>query len=340
MRILVDVLHPAHVHFFGNFRQLMLDRGHEIKVVSRDKEITVELLEHLGIDHEIISRQNSGKLGLAAELLGRTWRLMRIAKRWNPDVLTGIMGPSITLAGSALGIPSVVFYDTEHSHLTNSWVYRLASSVVTPDCYEGGRRENFITYAGYQELAYLHPNRFTPNPDVVREFGLDPTEPILLLRFVSSQASHDVGQPFLTNDQKIQVANRLSRHGQLCISSETPLPNELEGLRLRGPFWQVHHLLSAASIVLGESATMCTEAAVLGTPAVYVAETSRGYLNDLQRRYGLVSVFKPDQVEPAIERAEQILDDLDSFSMQRQRLLTERIDVTAWMTDLFESQGF
>lgn len=336
MRILIDILHPAHVHFYRHFRREMLERGHDIKVVSRDKELTLELLRKFEINNEVLSRQGSGVAGLTAELIRRTLRLAAIARRWRPDVLTGIMGPSVALAGRALGIPSFVFYDTEHARMSNSWVYRLASNVITPDCYEGPTRDNFITYPGYQELAYLHPNRFQRDRDVVSEFGLDPNAPIILLRFVSSQASHDVGQHFLPDQQKREVAERMRPHGQVRISSETRLPSDLESLRLEGPTWKVHHLLSFASVLFAESATMCSEAAVLGTPAVYVAETSRGYLNDLHRRYGLVSIFKPPQVEESIRRAESLLEHSETVSQRHSELLQDKIDVTAWMVQLIE----
>ncbi len=39
MRILVDIGHPAHVHFFKNFIWEMEKRGHEFIVTARDKDV-------------------------------------------------------------------------------------------------------------------------------------------------------------------------------------------------------------------------------------------------------------------------------------------------------------
>ncbi len=51
--------------------------------------------------------------------------------------MTGIMGPSIAVAGKLMRVPAVVFYDTEFASQTNRFVYPLAHSVCTPDCYQG-----------------------------------------------------------------------------------------------------------------------------------------------------------------------------------------------------------
>ena len=67
MRILIDILHPAHVHFFRNFAQEMRMRGHEIRFTARAKECATDLLDHYGIPYTLLSRQKSG-LALASEL--------------------------------------------------------------------------------------------------------------------------------------------------------------------------------------------------------------------------------------------------------------------------------
>ena len=93
----------------------------------------------------------------------------------HPDVLTGIMGPSIAVAGKLSRTPAVVFYDTEFASQTNRVVYPLAYSVCTPDCYQGAVPGRHVTYAGYHELAYLHPNRFLPDPARLAAFDVRPT---------------------------------------------------------------------------------------------------------------------------------------------------------------------
>jgi predicted glycosyltransferase len=235
-------------------------------------------------------------------------------------------------------VPAVVFYDTEFAVQTNRVVYPLAYSVCTPDCYQGKVPGRHPQYAGYHELAYLHPNRFTPDPAVLAEFGVSPGEPYSIVRFVSWQAVHDRREHGLSAKQKRHLVEVLQRRGRVLISSEGALTGDLADLAARGPVEKIHHLIAHARLVVGESATMSSEAAVLGVPAVYIATTGRGYTDDQERRYGLVRHFTEDQYDMALTAIEEILAARPAtWHDARQRLLAEKIDVTAWMTDYFES---
>lgn len=336
MRILIDILHPAHVHFYRPFRDELTRRGHAVAVTARSKEMTTDLLKRYAIDHTVLSRQADRKLGLGIELLSRTIRLIGAVRRFRPDALTGIMGPSIAPVGRILGVPSVVFYDTEHARQTNLFVYPLAHTVCTPECYEGSVRGRHVTYPGYHELAYLHPRRFTPDPGALADYGLSAEEPYFLVRFVSWQAVHDVGQRALSLEAKLQVVRELERRGRVVISSEGPLPTSLARRELQGPIEKIHHVIAHARGVVGESATMCSEAAVLGVPAVYVNPLRLGYLEEQERAYGLVRNVRscdPDEVLSAVDAIPW-----EGVERGRQRLLAEKIDVTEWMIDFFESR--
>lgn len=340
MKILVDILHPAHVHFFRHFRTEMLDLGHEVIVAAREKDVAVDLLNEYQIAYRLLSQQGRGvKLGV--ELLQRTWRLLKLAREEKPDVMVGIMGPCISLVGRLTGIPAVIFYDTEFATQTNWFAYPLAHSVCTPDCYQGDVRGNHVTYAGYHELAYLHPTRFTPDPEKLKAFGLNDSEPYSLLRFVSWEAVHDVNEKGLTFAQKKSLFQELSAHGRVVISSEKDLPEEFEPFRLRGPVSDVHHVMAHAEITVGESATMASESAVLGVPAVFIATTGRGYTDDQQRRYGLVDYFTEAAFEEALATIKSRFSNgspRKCSTPARVKMLTEKIDVTDWMVNYIREQ--
>jgi predicted glycosyltransferase len=336
MRILIDILHPAHVHFFRHFHAEMTDRGHELCITARDKDRSIELLDAFALPYRQISTQKRGG-GLLVEMGQRTVRLLGVARRFRPDVMTGIMGPSIALAGTLTRVPAVVFYDTEFAVQTNRFVYPLAFSVCTPDCYQAPVRGRHVQYAGYHELAYLHPRRFLPDPARLADFGVTADEPYSIVRFVSWQAVHDRRERGLTADQKRQITEVLQRRGRVLISSEAPLPGDLAGLAVRGPVEEIHHLLAHARLVVGESATMASEAAVLGVPAVFIATTSRGYIDDEERRYGLVRHFTEENYDGAVTTIEDLLmQPRADLASAHGRLIQEKVDVTAWMVDYFE----
>jgi predicted glycosyltransferase len=339
MRVLVEILHPAHVHFFRNAILAWQQRGDEVLVLSREKDVTSELLLAYEIPFESISRLGSSKLSLLSEMVLRDVRMLRRALKFKPDVLVGIMGVTIAQVGLVLRRPAVVFYDTENARLTNRVVYPLAHSVCTPQCYAAPVNGRHVTYPGYHELAYLHPNRFRPDPEVVRAAGIDPDQPFFLLRFVSWQASHDVGEEGFSLAMKQNLVASLARRGRVLISSEQPLPSALDEYRFSAAPHSIHHFIAHARMLIGESATMASEAAVLGVPAFYIADTGRGYTDEQQARYGLVFNYRRSQAEEAFAKIESLLDDPrfpQRIADGHARLLADKIDATDWMLDYID----
>ena len=87
MRILVEILHPAHVHFFRNAIAEWRARGDEVLVLSREKDVANDLLEAYSIPYRSISRLGSSKLSLITEMVQRDARMLWAALRFKPDVL-------------------------------------------------------------------------------------------------------------------------------------------------------------------------------------------------------------------------------------------------------------
>jgi len=82
--------------------------------------------------------------------------------------------------------------------------------------------------------------------------------------------------------------------GPVFITSEKKLPPGLEKYRLAIKPSQIHDLMAYASLVYGESATMSSEAAILGVHSIFCDVCGRGYTDEEERRYGLVSNFRLD----------------------------------------------
>jgi predicted glycosyltransferase len=97
--------------------------------------------------------------------------------------------------------------------------------------------------------------------------------------------------------------------------------------------------MAHAQLVVGESATMSSEAAVLGVPAVFIATSGRGYTDDEEKRYGLVRHFTEDEYDRALGTIAELFagSPRDLGRAARERLLDDKIDVTQWMIDYFES---
>jgi len=333
MRILIDIKHPAHVHFFKNFIKIMKNEGHNILVTAREKEMTTYLLDKYNIKYIKISSIGKSKLDLLKELFVRNYRFYKIARKFKPDVLLGLMGITIAPVGKLLGIPSLVFYDTENARLTNKIAYFFCTNFITPNCYRKKLGKKNIRYKGCHELTYLHPDYFKPNPNVLKKAGIKKGEKFTIIRFVSWGASHDVGHKGLLNNLKIKAVEEFSKYGKVFITSEKPLPKEIEKFRLTLPAEEVHHLMYYATLLYGESATMASEAAVLGTYAIYIDNEGRGYTDEEERKYGLVfnySESKENQLK-SIQKGVEILKNKNSKETaqeKRKKLLSDTVDVT------------
>jgi uncharacterized protein len=340
MRILIDISHPAHVHFFKNSIRIFKERGHTVKVVSRDKDITIKLLDAININHTPLSTAPMTKnvVEFFKEMVIHCTGLYKVAKQFKPDVMLQIAGTFIAPVGRLLRIPTVGFYDTEFARFSNAISYPLLSRICTPQCYVGEIGHKHVRYPSYHELAYLHPNFFQPNANILKDLGFNTEEKIFIVRFVNWGALHDYGETGFNMDSKIRLAEELSKKGRLLINSEGQLPSKLERYRSNVPIEKLHDVMAFAALVIGESATMASEAAVLGVPSIFISTTGRGYTDEQEIKYNIVSNFKPFEQKFCLEKALCIASmpiEKIRFEYQekRQRLLRECIDTTSWMVD-------
>lgn len=341
MRFMIDILHPAHVHFFRHFIGEMERRGHEFLIASRSKDVTTELLDAYGIKHTILSTHHGGALRMGMEFALRSARFVRLAYRFKPDYLLGLMGPVVTLAAQLIPARSVVFYDNETTARINSLAARVGYAWWSPRGFIGTAGPKHRRYDGYQELAYLHPNRFTPCKDIIRSYGVEPDEPYFVVRFVSWESVHDFGESGFSLQGKRSLIEMLKKRGRVFITSESRLPSEFEPYRCPVPVSHIHHLLAFSQLLIGESSTMASEAACLGTHAVFVSKSGRGVNIEQEQRYGIVHNFNGDGRETAaLARIQDMIavSDLKGDARAKSgRMREEAVDVTAFLVSYFES---
>jgi len=333
MRILVEITHPAHIHFFRNAIAIWRKNGHEVAITARDKDIVIELLKLYKIEYTVLSGVGKGKFSLPLELVKRDCKLWQFCRKFKPDILTAISGVFAAHVGFLLRKPVVVWDDTEHQKFSHMLTYPFVSQVQSPDCYLKNLGSKQIRYAGCHELAYLHPNRFTPDKNVLKNLGIDADQRYCLVRFVSWQAHHDVGQHGVAENSKIQFINEISKYAKIYITSEAALPQELEQYRLRIPVHLIHHLMALASLCVTEGATMASESALLAVPAIYINTLTAGTIQEFTR-YGLMEHIT--DTRRALERAVELLKKPESRQTALKKFLQDKIDVTQYVVETIE----
>ncbi len=346
MRILADIGHPAHLHYFKNVIWNLEKHGHDVRITARDKDVTLKLLDAYGFEYVVIGSAASGLAAKAYSILKKDYMLLKIAREFKPDIFLSFSSPYAAHVSRLMRRPHVAFTDTEQASLVIWLTFPFTDVICTPSCYR--RRLNHkkhVRFDGYFELAYLHPRYFKPDDAVLDYLGVSKNDNFIILRFISWSAHHDVDLKGLKKGEEAEFIKALEEFGRVFITSERKLSKELEKYRLTVPPHKIHSLLYYASLYIGEGGTMATEAAILGTPSIHIESTSKGIATgelsgnflELRNKYGLL-YFYPDQNQ-ALEKAIRILEDKNSkneWRKKKERLLRDKIDVTTWMTEFIE----
>ena len=219
MRILVDILHPKQAHFFRPLIQDWQRRGDVVQIVTRDKDITHQLLERFGFSYICLSKQaKKGSLGF--ELVQRWLKLAALTRKFRPDISMSVTGISTALPSKVLGVPNIAFTDTETATVSNRIAFPFADRILTPAWFLGDFGPNHYRYKGFHEWSYLHPNEFTADPEIVKAEGLDPFEPYAVARLVRWDAVHDQRERGLSPSEAVTLIKQLSKRMRVVLSSE------------------------------------------------------------------------------------------------------------------------
>jgi predicted glycosyltransferase len=290
-------------------------------------------LRAYGIEYHPLTAKGSGLIGLLRELAAQQLQITRLLRHRPVDLMLQIGGIFNAPVGRLRCIPTIAISDTENDRWGNLLSFSLSKHVLLPSCFDhrtGGTWRNQIAYPGYHELAYLAP-RYFPGP-------IEP-QMKFLVRFVGWGAGHDIGEKCLSDAQKVALVELLQHFGTVHVSSEMALPRAVEAHRIRLHPAEIHAFMKTCKLVVGESATMASEAACLGIPAIFISNTGRGYTTEQDQKYDLIRHFRLDQWNEIMRCAEDWArrDVHADWQCKRRRMLRDKIDVTGWLVDLIEN---
>jgi len=332
MNIVFTIQHPAHVHFFKHAIK-ELKKNHDIRTFVRDKEIIRELLETYEIDYTVLSTLENSSFGTFYIQLKYEYKLWKNTKESPPNLFCAIGGTAASHISKFFDSKSIIFTDTEHATLQNNITFPFADRICTPDCYKEDIGPKQVRYPGYHELAYLHPNRFTPDLSVLDYIDADVDDKIVIIRLSAWDAAHDLGQKGF-GDIVDAVYKLESKGAQVIITSEDDYPEEIKHCISSVPVYKMHDLMYYASLYIGEGGTMASESAVLGTPAIFISTLRLGYLEELENKYGLVFNFSgKHRQKNALKKSLSILENYDDkkWKRKREKMLEKKIDTTKFI---------
>lgn len=345
MKIIFFFGHPAHFHLFINPIMALKKRNHEINVLIKTKDILEVLCKEKHLDYINIlpEGRKDNKLAVLLGLLKRDFRISKIVKHFRPNLL---IGSEVALAhvGKLYRTPSIILSEDDAEQVMFfSWSgYPFVSTLLSPEMCAAARWEKKrVAYNSYHELAYLHPNYFQPDKRCL-EANISFANPYYIIRFSALTAYHDTGRTGITKRIAYKIIELCESRGRVYITSERKLEPVFEKHRININPLNIHHALYFADLFIGDSQTMTAEAAVLGTPALRFNDFvgKLGYLEELEHQYGLTYGIKTSQPEKLFEKIEELLkmkDRKQEWQQRRQKMLKDKIDVTAFMVWFIEN---
>ena len=341
MNILIDINHPAHVHLLRNAYKLLVEKGNKVFVAVKEIPSAMKLLDLYGIPYINIGKKDDalGKKGLGQLVFDR--RLLKLVREHHIEL--GV-GSSINIAHvSRLCKMKSVILDDDDDEVEPLFVkfgHPFADTILSPiDTPRKSKKKIYVNT--YHELAYLHPNRFQPDSSVLVDAGIEESEPYFILRFNAFKAHHDIGVVGLTIENKRRLVDYLKTKGKVFITTERDIDDEFKPYQLKVSPEKAHSLMYYATMLIGDSQTMTSEAAVLGTPAIR-CNTFVGrihYLEEEEHKYGLTYGFRPEQSEAMFQKIEELLSMPNlkqEWQHRRQKMLSEKIDYAQFLTWFIE----
>lgn len=346
MKPLFYLIHPAHYHLFKNVINRLNDEGYSTTVLIKKKDILEELLKNDNVKYFNIlpeGRKNS-KLQIALGLFKQDFRLLTFCLKNRSSLLIGT-SVSIAHIGWLLRIPSFIVNEDDANvvPLFSKLGYPFATKIISPDvCNNGKWGYKTIKYNSYHELAYLHPENFKPQKSIVNKY-INTDRPYVLMRFSGLGAHHDFGVDGIDDKLALELINIIEPHANIYITSERNYGKELEKYRLPINPLDIHHVLSYATMYIGDSQTMAAESAVLGVPSIrfndFVGKI--GYLNDLENNYKLGFGLKPNKKRELIELVKKMIKDIklkENFQRRRELMLSDKVNFSDYLYDLITSK--
>lgn len=335
MNILFDIGHPAHVHLFKNLIFYLKDNQYNITVVSREKDVANDLLRHYKIDAISLSKVGASPIRMFGELIKRDIGVLKLHKKIRFNFAFGT-SYSIAHLSAVSKVKSFVFEEDDDDILPlfSAITYPFATGIVIPSCLRYRKwKKKRVFHNSYHELAYLHPDNFCPDKQVLKKYKLEPWT-YVLLRSSALKAHHDLKIKGLAGTAWQRVYELLKAY-MIISSKEGDKDHRVDP-------WDMHHVMAFSKMLVSDSQTMTMEAASLGVPSIrYSSFVGRiSCLDELGHRYGLTFGFKPGQDDEMIRKIEELLSNknlVDEWQMKRRKMLEEKENFLNWQINFFHS---
>lgn len=342
MKILIDIGHPASVHFFSQMTLELINKGHDVLFTTREKDVSLDLLNYYKFNYVSFGKTPRSFFLKVLNIFVYSYKILKISIRFKPDLFFTRGAYYLFLSSLVLRKPIISNLNTDVSKI-NHLLHKFPDCLMTPQSFKYSfNKKKHIRYPGNCELALLHPNRYKPDKSVLSRYNISDDDRLILVRFVSFVAFDDYGQEGVSSQKRESFVKELAKYGKVIVSSEELLSGELKKYHLeQNSNYQtgdLQHLEYYAELFLGDSGAMTAECAVLGTPSIYISTKRLGFVDELVNKYDLA--YQYSNHEEALNKGIELLKTpglKQKWAIKKERFISDSIDLTKFMVWLIEN---
>jgi uncharacterized protein len=342
MNIMIDIVHPAHVHFFRNAIEIFNANNHQVIVVARNKDVSFKLLQAFKIPFTELGKHYKTVFGKMAGGIGLIIKFAFLCRKNKTDIVLdsgGSVYPAI--ATYMIGIPNISFNNTDVFKALAISKY-FTSIFITPISYKRELGNRHIRINSFNELTFLHPSHLQDDKAIFTKLKIKYGTKYILLRFVSWKAAEEVNRLGHSIEEIRNAVIEFSKYGEVFISCEYELPPDLLHLHIeKNPnieFGDMQKIERYATLFYGESGAMASESAMLGVPSFYVSHKKLGFTEELEDEYQLILNYTSKA--RGLKKAIELLKDdgvREEWQIKKAKMLSEKINYTDFLVWFVEN---
>ena len=340
MKILININHPAHVHYYRNFIKLMEAKGDQFCVINRDNKMINQLLDYYGIEHTIRNKrpEKKGTVASMMNLMRMILWCIRKSFSFHPDMYMGFASSACAITSFLFRKPSILIDDTEHNSMTHRLYMPVCTKVLTPFYFKKdlGNKDKQVRFNAYVEQLYLHSAYFKSSTQVLEELGVKPKE-YVIVRYVAYDAHHDLKVHPISEETKRNIVKEISKRYRVFVSLEKSVKDSFyDDYVLKISPEKMHDLEANAKFMIAEGATMASEAFMLGVPYLYLNPLKVGNV-DYQCTHSPNRCFKTTNGDEAMRIVKQLMDIEIDGEAERKKVEEQTINPTEYLVKFVEN---
>jgi uncharacterized protein len=287
-KVWIDIDNSPHVPFFLPIIEELNKQGYELILTARNMQQVCDLLRYFQLPCKVVGGHCKNKL---LKVLYNCVRALQLAPTaaLRPDLAISHGSRAQMLISKALGIPTMMLHDYEHSTKTGflepDWI--LMPDLI-PDGAMSKKTNRVMKYPGLKEDVYIP--RFQPDPSILSRLGISSDNLVVTLRPPATEAHYHNPESDILFAETVRLlsshprvrAVALPRYARQHQQLRTDWSDLISSGRMLVPSAPLDglNLIWFSDLVISGGGTMNREAAALGVP---VYSIFRGKLGAVDR---------------------------------------------------------